>query len=31
MVLTDKGRPGPDIWSETSEQVEFTKDMMRSI
>ena len=31
MVLTGKGRLGPDIWPETPEQAEFTEDMMRSI
>ena len=31
MVLTGKGRPGPDIWPETPEQAESTEDMMRSI
>ena len=31
MVLTGKGRLGPDIWPETPEQAEFTEDMIRSI
>ena len=31
IVLTGKGRPGPDIWLETSEEAEFTEDMIRSI
>lgn len=31
MVLTGKGRLGPDIWPETPEQAESTEDMMRSI
>ena len=31
MVLTGKGRLGPDIWPKTPEQAESTEDMMRSI
>ena len=31
MVLTGKGRPGPDIWPETPKQGKSTEDMMRSI
>ena len=31
IVLTSKGRWGPDIWPETSQQAESTKNMMRSI
>ena len=31
IVLTGKGRPGPDIWPETPEQAESTEDMIRSI
>ena len=31
MVLTGKGRLGPDILPETPEQAKSTKDMMRSI
>ena len=31
MVLTGKGRPGPDIWPEIPKQAKSTEDMMRSI
>ena len=31
MVLTSKGRPGPNIWPETPEQAKSIEDMMRSI
>ena len=31
MVLTGKRRLGPDIWSETPERAESTKDLIRSI
>ena len=29
MVLTEKGRLGPDIWPETSHQAKSTKSMMK--
>ena len=31
IVLTGKGHPGPNIWSETLEQAESTEDIMKSI
>ncbi len=31
MVLIDDGRLGPDIWPETSDQVEGTEQMMRTV
>ena len=31
MILTGKGRPGPDIWLETPEQADSTEDIIRSV
>lgn len=31
MILTSKGRLGPDIWPETEDQVKGTEDIMRKI
>ena len=31
MILTSKGRLGPDIWSETFQQVESTEHILRAM